>query len=179
MTNKNLFIYRRNVLSLLGLLIVAVTTALGSTSCSNDLPEPRSELELLGIWKYSDTEYMEIEDADYIYQYNLEEDADMKFWIKRKLTYFFEPVSDLILREDIEGLLQVDKVVSNKNDKLTLCWVATPMQATDGIVDKKEIIQIFFKDDYKLDPANYRTYDKLTKEQLIDALGDIEVIEAY
>lgn len=165
--------------SYITVMVIGVLLIFGITACDADLPEPRSERELLGIWSDSDTEYMEIEDTDYIYQYNLVEFEGVQYWIKSKLTYFFEPVSDLILRQDLEGLLQVYKVVSNKDDKLTLCWVATPMQETITGANKLEIIQIFFKDDFDLDPENFRTYDKLTKEELINALGDIEIIEAY
>lgn len=166
-------------LSPLLIAVVGILTALMATGCDDDLPKPRSERELIGIWSDSDTEYMEIEDTDYIYQYNLQEFEGESYWIKRKLTYFFEPVSDLILRQDIEGLLQVYKVVSNKDDKLTLCWVDTPMQENVTGDNKLEIIQIFFKPDYELNPADFRTYRKLTKEELEKGLGDIEVIEAY
>ena len=147
--------------------------------CSDDTPEPKSDYALLGIYSKGTDEFMEIEDLDWIYQYNLEEYAGEKYWIKRKLTYLYEPVSELLLRQDIEGLLQVDKVISVDSQEMTLCWVATPL--TEGVDEdsKFEIIQVFFKDDYKVDPANYRTYKRITANQLKAGLGNIEVIEAY
>lgn len=148
-------------------------------ACSDDMPEPKSEYALLGIYSKSDgTEFMEIEDLDWIYQYNLEEYAGQKFWIKRKLTYFYEPVSELVLRQDIEGLLQVDKVIRVDEQGLTLCWVGTPMTEEVTEDNKFEIIQVFFNT-YEPQPANYRVYSRLTASQLQAALGDIEVIEAY
>ncbi|MDE6768675.1 MAG: hypothetical protein K2J78_02995 [Muribaculaceae bacterium] len=147
--------------------------------CSDDAPEPKSDYALLGIYSKGTDEFMEIEDLDWIYQYNLEEYAGEKYWIKRKLTYLYEPVSELLLRQDIEGLLQVDKVISVDSQEMTLCWVATPLTEEVDEDSKFEIIQVFFKDDYKVDPANYRTYKRITANQLKAGLGNIEVIEAY
>ena len=147
--------------------------------CSDDIPEPKSDYALLGIYSYGSDEFMEIEDLDWIYQYNLEEYAGEKYWIKRKLTYLYEPVSELVLRQDIEGLLQVDKVISVDSQEMTLCWVGTPLTEEVDEDSKFEIIQVFFKDDYKVDPANYRTYKRITANQLKAGLGNIEVIEAY
>lgn len=149
------------------------------TACSDDIPESKSEYALLGTYSYGNDEFLEIDDTDWIYQYNLEEYGGEKYWIKRKLTYFYEPVSELVLRQDIEGLLQVDKVISVDSKEMVLCWVGTPM--TDEVAEdsKFEIIQIFFKDNYTPDPANYRKYDRITAQQLKNGLGDIEVIEAY
>lgn len=147
--------------------------------CSDDMPEPKSEYALLGIYSRGSDEFMEIEDLDWIYQYNLEEYAGERYWIKRKLTYLYEPVSELVLRQDIEGLLQVDKVISVDDRELTLCWVGTPLTEAVDEDSKFEIIQVFFKDDYKVDPANYRTYKRITANQLKTGLGNIEVIEAY
>lgn len=147
--------------------------------CSDDMPEPKSDYALLGIYSRGADEFMEIEDLDWIYQYNLEEYAGEKYWIKRKLTYLYEPVSELVLRQDIEGLLQVDKVISVDAQELTLCWVGTPLTEAVDEDSKFEIIQVFFKDDYKVDPANYRTYKRITANQLKTGLGNIEVIEAY
>lgn len=162
--------------------VVAVTSLICISACSDDVPEPKSEYALLGTYAGEDGVYMEIDDLDWIYQYNLEEFEGEKYWIKRKLTYFYEPVSELVLRQDIEGILQVDKVISNDSKELTLCWVETPLtEDVDGEDEdaKFEIIQVFFKGDYKVDPANYRHYDRITPAQLQTALGDIEIIEAY
>lgn len=62
---------------------------------------------------------------------------------------------------------------------MILCWVGTPL--TEEIDDdaKFEIIRVFFNNDYKTDPANYRSYTRITASQLTEGLGDIEVIEAY
>ena len=123
------------------------------TGCSDDTPAPKHN--------------------------NLVEFGEEKFWLKQKLTYLYEPVSELILRQDEEGLLQVDKVISNTSTELTLCWVATPLTEETDEDAKFEIIQIFFNKDLEPDPANYRTYTRITPAQLKTGLGDIEVIEAY
>ncbi len=161
------------------MMSLLATVMLCLTGCSDDTPEPKSDYALLGIYSYGSDEFMEIEDLDWIYQYNLEEYGGEKYWVKRKLTYLYEPVSELVLRQDIEGLLQVDKVISVDSQGMTLCWVETPLTEEVDEDSKFEIIQVFFKDDYKVDPANYRTYKRITANQLKAGLGDIEVIEAY
>ncbi len=161
------------------MMSILATVMLCVAGCSDDTPEPKSEYALLGIYSHGSDEFMEIEDLDWIYQYNLEEYEGNKYWIKRKLTYLYEPVSELVLRQDIEGLLQVDKVISVDSQEMTLCWVGTPLTEAVDEDSKFEIIQVFFKDDYKVDPANYRTYKRITASQLKSGLGNIQVIEAY
>ncbi len=161
------------------MMSILATVMLCVAGCSDDTPEPKSEYALLGIYSHGSDEFMEIEDLDWIYQYNLEEYEGNKYWIKRKLTYLYEPVSELVLRQDIEGLLQVDKVISVDSQEMTLCWVGTPLTEAVDEDSKFEIIQVFFKDDYKVDPANYRTYKRITANQLKSGLGNIQVIEAY
>lgn len=158
-------------------LFAAIMLCVGG--CSSDTPAEKRNDALFGIYSLGSDEYMEIDDLDWIYQYNLEEYDGEKFWVKRKLTYLYEPVSELVLREDTEGLLQVDKVISVNSREMILCWVATPL--TEEIDDdaKFEIIQVFFKNDFKVNPANYRTYTRISADQLIAGLGDIEVVEAY
>ncbi len=97
----------------------------------------------------------------------------------RKLTYLYQPLAALVPRQNIEGLLQVDKVISVDSQEMTLCWVGTPLTEAVDEDSKFEIIQVFFKDDYKVDPANYRTYKRITANQLKSGLGNIQVIEAY
>ena len=147
--------------------------------CADDTPAPKHNDALYGTYSFGNGEYLEIDDLDWIYQYNLEEYDGEKFWVKRKLTYLYEPVSELVLREDTEGLLQVDKVVRVDPKEMILCWVGTPLTEEIDEDAKFEIIQVFFKNDYKVDPANYRTYTRITAEQLAAGLGDIEVVEAY
>lgn len=148
-------------------------------SCSDRGPAPKQNDALFGIYSHGSDEFMEIDDLDWIYQFNLEDYDGEKYWVKRKLTYLYEPVSELVLREDIDGILQVDKVISVTDKDLVLCWVGTPL--TEAVDDdaKFEIIQIFFKNDYDPDPANYRTYTRITPAELTAGLGDIEVVEAY
>lgn len=173
------FLKKMMSIRLLLIMSFVVVMSVCCSGCSDDIPEPKSEYALLGTYSGPDGVYMEIDDIDWIYQYNLEEAGGKKYWIKRKLTYFYEPVSELVLRQDIEGLLQIDKVISVDSQEMTLCWVATPMTEIKDEDAKFEIIQIFFKDDYKVDPANYRHYSRITPEQLKAGLGNIEVIEAY
>lgn len=161
------------------MMSVVAAVMLCITGCSDDTPEPKSDYALLGIYSRGSDEFLEIDDLNWIYQYNIEEYGDEKYWIKRKLTYLYEPVSEIMLREDIDGLLQVDKVISVNEREMTLCWVLTPLTEEVDDDSKFQIIQVFFKDDYKIDPANYRTYTRITAEQLKAGLGDIEVIEAY
>lgn len=161
------------IASLLAMVVISLT------GCSDDTPAPKHNDALYGIYSRGADEFMEIEDLDWIYQYNLVEFGEEKFWLKQKLTYLYEPVSELILRQDEEGLLQVDKVISNTSTELTLCWVATPLTEETDEDAKFEIIQIFFNKDLEPDPANYRTYTRITPAQLQAGLGDIEVIEAY
>lgn len=161
-------------------LILSAIVMLTLGACSDDMPAPKQNDALYGIYSRGADEFMEIDDLDWIYQYNLEDFDGEQYWVKRKLTYLYEPVSELMLREDTDGLLQVDKVISVTDKDMVLCWVGTPM--TDGADSddaKFEIIQIFFKNDYKPDPANYRTYTRITAADLKAGLGSIEVIEAY
>ena len=153
--------------------------ALCLAGCSDDIPAPKHNDALFGIYSRGAEEFMEIDDLNWIYQYNLEDYGDETFWIKRKLSYLYEPVSELILREDIEGILQVDKVISTTSSELTLCWVETPLTEATDDDSKFEIIQVFFNQDYKPDPANYRTYQRINADQLKAGLGNYEVIEAY
>lgn len=148
-------------------------------SCSDDIPEPKYNEALYGIYSYGENEFMEIDDLDWIYQYDLEEMDGEKYWIKQKLTYLYEPASELVLRQDKEGILQVDEVISNTSKELTLCWVATPLTEEIEGDSKFEIIRIFFDKNFTVDPANYRTYKRITASELKAGLGDIEVIEAY
>ncbi len=165
-------------ISLLTLLAAVVMLTL-STACSDDDRPEVSETDILGIYAGEDGTFMELDDTDYIYQYNMQELRGVQYWIKRKLTYLYEPVSELMLKQDIEGLLQVYKVTEHNDQGMTLCWLETPMQEPVEGDARFEIIQVFFKTDYEIDPANEVHYQKIDAEQLQRDLGDIEVIEAY
>lgn len=148
------------------------------SSCSDDEPESRSEYDIVGIWQDSADHILDIVDPDKIYEYSVESFGNVDYWIKRKEMYFFEPYSYLLMKADMEGIMQIYKVVSVDEKQLTLCWVATP--DTSGIEDsddKFQIFSFFFKEDYVVDPANYVVYKKLTSGQLSDALEGSQVIE--
>lgn len=159
---------------LISILMLGVTT-----SCSDDDRPEVAETDILGIYAGEDGTFMELDDIDYIYQYNLMERRGVEYWIKRKLTYMYEPVSELMLKQDVEGLLQVYKVMEHNDEGMTLCWVETPMQEPIEGDARFEIIQVFFRTDFDIDPANEVKYRKIDAEQLQRELGDIEVIEAY
>lgn len=161
------------------LLILLPFLMLSFASCSDDDRPDVSETDILGIYAGEDGTFIELNDIDYIYQYNLQDFMGDDYWIKRKLTYMYEPVSQLMLREDIDGILQVYKVIEHNDQGMILCWLETPMQEEVEGDARFELVQVFFKTDYVIDPANYTYYTKITPSQLTTDLGDIEVIEAY
>lgn len=173
MTTNSLHL-RRNFF--LTFLIMALPLLI--SSCSDDEPESRSEYDIVGIWQDSADHILDIVDPDKIYEYSVESFGNVDYWIKRKEMYFFEPYSYLLMKADMDGIMQIYKVVSVDEKQLTLCWVATP--DTSGIEDsddKFQIFSFFFKEDYVVDPANYVVYKKLTSGQLSDALEGSQVIE--
>lgn len=165
-------------ISLLTVLMAFLMLAAASACSDDDRPDV-SEDDILGIYAGEDGTFMELNDADYIYQYNLQELRGVQYWVKRKLTYMYEPVSELMLKQDIEGILQLYKVMEHNDEGMTLCWLETPMQEAAEGDARFEIIQVFFRNDFEPDPANEVRYSKIDAEQLQQDLGDIEVIEAY
>lgn len=173
MTTNSLH-FKRNFL--LTFLIMALPALI--SSCSDDEPDARSEEDIVGIWQDSDSHILEIVDPDKMYEYALDSFGGTDYWIKRKEMYFFEPYSYLLMKADMEGIMQIYKVVSVDEKQLILCWVATP--DTSGIEDsddKFQIFSFFFKEDYVVDPANYVFYQRLSDTQLSNALKGGEIIE--
>lgn len=147
--------------------------------CGDDFPPEVSERDILGIWSDGSGAYLEIEDTNYIYSYTLQEFMGENFWIKRRLSYLYEPVSSMMLAQDNDGILQLYKVSEPATNEMVLCWVETPMQKELEGDARFEIIQVFFNKDYEIDPANNLYYSRLSEEELKTALGDTEVIDFF
>lgn len=173
MTTNSLHLKRNFLLTFLIMVLPVLIS-----SCSDDEPDARSEEDIVGIWQDSDSHILEIVDPDKMYEYALDSFGGTDYWIKRKEMYFFEPYSYLLMKADMEGIMQIYKVVSVDEKQLILCWVATP--DTSGIEDsddKFQIFSFFFKEDYVVDPANYVFYKRLSDTQLSNALKGGEIIE--
>lgn len=160
-------------------ILLSLCLLLPLWGCSDDTPAEVSETDILGIWTAGDGVYLELDDTNWIYQYDLMEFMGENYWVKRKLSYLYEPVSQLMLKQDTDGLIQLYKVVSFDDNTMTLCWLETPMQEEAEGDARYEIIRVFFQTDYEIDPADCTAYEKITEGELTAALGDTEIIEAY
>lgn len=156
---------------LAALLIVALP------SCSDDTPTPVDDDIVFGIWSDQDGHYLDIDNIDHIQEYQLTPFQGTDYWVRRTTVYLLEPVSMLMLMEDFDGTLNVYKVISADEQKMVLCWVATPDLSSLEGDNKLEIFQVFFKQDYKIDPKNYRTYRKISPTEFKKILGDTEIID--
>ncbi len=159
--------------------LLLILLLLPLSGCGDDFPPEVSEKDVLGIWTDGTGAYLEIEDTNYIYSYTLQNFQGEDFWIKRRLSYLYEPVSSMMLAQDNDGILQLYKVSEPTSDEMVLCWVETPMQEELQGDARFEIIRVFFNKDYEEDPANNVYYTRLTESQLQEALGDTEVIDFF
>lgn len=160
-------------------LILAIFS-IGATSCSDDDPPQRSEYDIIGIYKDSDNHFLNLVDPDHIYDYSLLDFDDMKFWEKRKLMYLYEPNSNIMLKEDLDGNMQVYKVIGYDDEGITWCWVDSAGASSggeDGEDSTLDIFRVFFVKDYVTDPARYEHLMKISEEEFKAGLGDIEVID--
>lgn len=160
-------------------LILAVFSA-GLSSCSDDAPPQRTEYDIVGIYKDNDNHFLDLADPDHIYDYTLLDFDDMMFWEKRKLMYLYEPNSNIMLKEDLDGNMQVYKVIDYDSEGITWCWVdsaASSSSGEDGEDPALDIFRVFFVKDYVTDPAKYEHLTKISQEEFKKALGDIEVID--
>lgn len=163
-------------------LLMALPLAL--TACSeDDVPADRSEEDILGLWQDKPGHILDMYDTDHLYDYTLVEVEGTKYWIKRKQTYFYEPRSELMMKDGVldeetdEIPVHIYKIISINEEDMVMCWVDTPDLSNLEGENKLEVFKIFFNKDYKVDPALYETYRRLTPAGLNAALGDIEVIE--
>lgn len=160
------------------ILILSAIVSLSFASCSDDdTPVQRSEYDIVGIWQDSDKHILEIADPDKLYDYDLQEFEDTNYWIKRKVMYFFEPYSYLMMKTDSEGTVQLYKVVSVGEKEMVLSWIGTPDISEEDSDNKFQIFSVFFKDTYTVNPANNVTYRKITQSELNSQLTGIEIIE--
>jgi hypothetical protein len=159
-----------------GSLILSLLS-LSLSSCSDDMPEDRSEYDILGIWLDSEGHYLDLGDTEYITDYQLDEMGGQRFWLKRRLTYFYEPYSYLMLTADAEAQMHLYRLISCNDEEMVLCWLADPtMEEIEG-ENRYEFFKIFFEEDYVIDPANYKYWARVTPEALEEALGDDPIIE--
>lgn len=167
---------RKNLSIICGLVLLC-----GLTACSSDdEPSARSEYDIVGIWQDNADHILEIVDPDKLYEYESETFDDVKYWLKRKEMYFFEPYSYLMMKADNEGTMQLYKIVSVDKEEMVACWVCTPdMSGVDNAEgdDKFQIFSYFFKQDYTVDPDNFVTYKRISSASLEKIIEDGVLIE--
>lgn len=146
------------------------------SSCSDDTPPDVSEYDVVGIWSDKEGHFLDMRSTEHLYEYTLIRFQDADYWVKRKLMYFFEPTSYLMLKEDEEGTMHIYKVVGVNEEELVMCWVSTPPIADLEGENKLEIFKVFFNHDYEVDPKLFETFKKVTPGELEEALGDIEIL---
>lgn len=152
-------------------------------SCSDDTPAEVSEDDIVGIWQDKPGHILEMADSERMYEYTLTEFYGVQYWRKTKPMYFYEPRTELMLKELIPDLdaedqnsqMHVYKIVEITPESMTMCWVAEQDVSNIDGENIVEIFKVFFDKNYVVDPAKYQTFRKLTPSQFKDALGDIEI----
>ncbi len=163
-------------LKILAALLPAVFLIMLSPSCSEDFPEERSAVDVLGIFSDGDGHYLEFVDPDHMYEYEYLKTEKYEFWLQRPEVYFYEPHSRLMARENSEGVLQIFRMMNVDEDGMDLCWVADPeLNGLEGDA-KYDLLRMFVKNEYDYDPANTISYRRVSPEELKAAIGDVEVI---
>lgn len=162
--------------TILSLLLAVILSPL-CQGCGDDIPEAIPTDLLAGIWMQDNGNYLQILDKDHMYQYILAEDQSEFFWLKYRQTYLYEPYSELVLRENPEGGLDVYKLTQYNPSQMTMCWVASPLiENLDGD-NKYDFLKIFFDQDYVVDPANDIVYTSVPQKDFDAVISRYEVIE--
>lgn len=167
------------------LIMLLLSMAAALSSCSGDEPRDVSENDILGIWQDSPGHILDMADSERLYEYTLQDFEGTKYWVRTTPMYFYEPRTELMLKElkpepeaeDPNSQMHVYKVIDIAPEELTICWVAQQDVSNIDGENVVEIFQVFFDKDYVVDPSNYTTFRRLTPDQFKAALGDIEVID--
>lgn len=145
-------------------------------SCSDDFPEERSAEDVIGIYSDREGHYLEFADPDHMYEYLYQKTDRYEYWLKRSEAYFYEPHSQLMAKENFDGMLQLFRVMDVNSSGIELCWVEDPeLNGLEGDA-KYELIKKFVKNEYDYDASNTEIFRRVSAEDLKKAIGDVEVI---
>lgn len=145
-------------------------------SCSNDNDDVRLPEDILGVWSPSSDVYLEFLEKNEIRHLQVEYQDGESIGLWTKDVYYYEPGYNLVIYLSGEREADVYQIVEMTHTHMTWCWVdAVTASNTEDI--GKVIGDIIKKaqEGYKLDPALYQSFLRLTQDQFFDVLEKLDL----
>ena len=161
---------------ILKIFLPLVSALLILPSCTKE-EEVRQPADILGVWALSEYSYFEFCKEYELRHLEVEYTGDgIALGIWSKDVYYYEPGYNLVIYLSGEKAADVYQIVTMTDEKLTWCPV-DHVEITDADSAGKMIGEIIEKaqEGYKLDPALYQSFRKLSQEEFFRILEDLGI----
>lgn len=144
-------------------------------SCTKDdsvrLPE-----DIIGIWSPSDTTYLEFSEENTVYHLEIryQDSESIGEWTRD--VYYYEPGYNLVVYLSSEHDAAVYQIVELTQNSFTWCWVKDiDAESTESITQIIGQIINEAQEGFKLDPALFRTFHKIPRDQFYKILENLDI----
>ncbi|MCH5225564.1 MAG: hypothetical protein J1D77_06165 [Muribaculaceae bacterium] len=158
---------------LLTLCVATICMLAGACSKEEDMRMPD---DILGVWTPSADTYLEFSTNNSVYRLQIEEEGGESFGQFYRDVYYYEPGYNLVVYLSSSHTAAVYKIVELSESYFTWCWVED-IEATSADSIGQVIGQIInqAQEGFKLDPALYQTFRKISQEQYFSILENLNI----
>lgn len=159
---------------LFGVLTILTVSVIFS-SCNHD-DEVRMPEEIMGVWSPNDDVYLEFCDDNIVRHLNISYQDGESIGTWTTDVYYYEPGYNLVIYLSAEHHADVYEIVELSSDKLTWCWV-DEINARDAESIGQIIGDIINKaqEGFHLDPELYQTFNKISKDEFLSIIENLDL----
>ena len=165
--------------------IAFVATVFGLTffpSCSKHDEEVRTPADIIGIWSPSDSYYIEFNDDNTtrVLEISVEDDEKIGTWSDN--VYFYEPGYNLVIYLDFPRDIEVYQILSLTQSKMEWCWVKSLKDEYSENDSLGSIVGDIIKEaqeGFTLNPELYQTFVRISEDEFLDILENINIMEPW
>ena len=169
-----------NLKSKIKLIAFCLLFGLSLYSCSDKDEPVRSPEDIMGVWKLSDTSYLEFSSNNIVHNLQIQFQDDQSIGIWENEVYFYEPGYNLVIYLTAQHQANIYQITEMSNSSLTWCWVEEIETASTEKIG--EIIGNIIKEaqeGFTLNPELYQTFVRISEDEFLDILENINIMEPW